>query len=705
MKKNKKIFLLIIAIFICAIFFNLNYRLGSELKNSPYQASIKLISTLNAQQCQCYECNCNVNIPNPLPVSIENISETILPVPIKLEEINPNLLPIRTIEDPASPIYQYYNQLVNRDLLKFEFSQYVQEAVLFYLTSARTSCEYFMKIIDAAVIVGDKNEKICRNVVENWGNFLEDIPKNVRLETAKQVDTAAGLDPDLKEELINNLGLTLEEYELYPKINPYENLILKGTQGTKIEDTESIIGSFTRLVNPFYSKQGLYNITKNYLDQEQVRAEKVATLEAQSGSGVLSSQECVAEAIDTTTGKNLGCVKYRANVTEQMAKTSVEKAITYDLDAIINSTFPLEGIYQSAIMNVEKNDQGIWQGGTTLVKGLLNALNTTIGTNTGIFSYQPIVPTQGEDIYTPIGTVPPVIPTTTPSIAPGPITPTPGPITPTPGPITPSVDLRMDNSDERLTKYAPANIVLSWNSSNASFCEASGNWSGRKELNGCQQVQNINAGNYNYTLTCKNTNQTATASDQVSLQVIIPTTTPPFSPTPLPSGVPYVDLKIDNSYKQLTTHDPANIVLSWNSLNASSCEAFGNWSGPKSLNGCQQIQNINEGNYRYTLTCRNKNQTATTSDSVNLQVIKYITCNSDNDCSYICAGDSTCSALCKTAPEISGLRTKVCWRTRQPNENYEPRCTSWTGWGDCSKNSQTRWCTSGPAVYQIRTCQ
>ena len=195
MKKNKKIFLLIITTFAFLTF--LNSGLTIKLENSVYRLSVKLVSILNAQQCLCDECNCNVNvdIPVPLPVIIDNT-----PLPVSLQEINPGLLPLSVAEAPSSPIFQYYYQLVNRDLSKFRFSQYVQEAVLFYLTSAKTSCEYFMKVIDVTV----KDQRICRNVVENWGNFLEDIPKNVRLETARQLDTAAGLDSDLKEELINS---------------------------------------------------------------------------------------------------------------------------------------------------------------------------------------------------------------------------------------------------------------------------------------------------------------------------------------------------------------------------------------------------------------------------------------------------------------------------------------------------------------------
>jgi formylglycine-generating enzyme required for sulfatase activity len=442
MKKNKKIFLLIITTFAFLTF--LNSGLTIKLENSVYRLSVKLVSILNAQQCLCDECNCNVNvdIPVPLPVIIDNT-----PLPVSLQEINPGLLPLSVAEAPSSPIFQYYYQLVNRDLSKFRFSQYVQEAVLFYLTSAKTSCEYFMKVIDVTV----KDQRICRNVVENWGNFLEDIPKNVRLETARQLDTAAGLDSDLKEELINSLDLTLEEYELYPQINSYENLILQGTQGIEIEDTESLVGSFFKLTNPFFNKQGLYNITKNYLDAEQEKAEKIATLEAQSGEGALSSQECVAEAFDTVTGQSLGCVKYRANMTEAMAKTSIEKAITYDLDAIVNSSFPLDSVYQSTVVNTEKNDQGIWQGGPTIVRGLLNSLNTEPGTNIGIFN-QPVIPMQGEDIEVPIGPVPSIIiqpspidlnPTPTSTLptpeppTPLPESPTPGPESPTPGPESP----------------------------------------------------------------------------------------------------------------------------------------------------------------------------------------------------------------------------------------------------------------------------
>jgi len=442
MKKIEEKILLIIVIFACFVSLNLNFGLAIPIgdPSTPPAPPPAPTQTSNPPQPPIIPPQ-PINIPIPLPVIVENT-----PLPVSLQEINPGLLPLSVAEAPSSPIFQYYYQLLNRDLSKFRFSQYVQEAVIFYLTSAKTSCEYFMKVIDVTV----KDQRICRNVVENWGNFLEDIPKNVRLETARQLDSAAGLDSSLKEELINSLDLTLEEYELYPQINSYENLILQGTQGIEIEDTESLVGSFFKLTNPFFNKQGLYNITKNYLDAEQKRAEKIATLEAQSGEGALSSQECVAEAFDTETGQSLGCVKYRANMTEAMAKTSIEKAITYDLDAIVNSSFPLDSVYQSMVVNTEKNDQGIWQGGTTIVRGLLNSLNTESGTNIGIFN-QPIIPMQGEDIEVPIGTIPPIIiqpspihlnptPTPTPTLSPTPVPPTPvppTPVPPTPVPPTP----------------------------------------------------------------------------------------------------------------------------------------------------------------------------------------------------------------------------------------------------------------------------
>jgi len=175
---------------------------------------------------------------------------------------------------------------------------------------------------------------------------------------------------------------------------------------------------------------------------------------------------------------------------------------------------------------------------------------------------------------------------------------------------------------------------------------------------------------------------------------------PPVIPT---IETPTVDLKINNSDKPLIKQAPASINLSWDSTNANSCKASGAWSGNKALSGSEQITNISEGDYNYTLACNN--QIANISDSVSLQVISYLPCDSDNDCSSICVGDPTCSTLCRTAPEISKLNIKVCWRTREDEEGYEPQCTSWANWGNCSSGFQTRWCTSGAAVYQIRTCQ
>lgn len=60
---------------------------------------------------------------------------------------------------------------------------------------------------------------------------------------------------------------------------------------------------------------------------------------------------------------------------------------------------------------------------------------------------------------------------------------------------------------------------LSWSSSNATQCQASGDWSGSVGLSGAQSVSPGKVGTYNYQLTCTNGNRSATA--QATLTVAL----------------------------------------------------------------------------------------------------------------------------------------------------------------------------------------
>ena len=98
-----------------------------------------------------------------------------------------------------------------------------------------------------------------------------------------------------------------------------------------------------------------------------------------------------------------------------------------------------------------------------------------------------------------------------------------------------SVNLEANNSDGPITVSYKSNVVLSWNSENASFCEASGDWSGTKATSGSQVLQMNEVRAHTFTLTCKDSSGTKTATDSVTVNV---TPNPPIVIT-LPAVVTY----------------------------------------------------------------------------------------------------------------------------------------------------------------------
>ena len=72
-------------------------------------------------------------------------------------------------------------------------------------------------------------------------------------------------------------------------------------------------------------------------------------------------------------------------------------------------------------------------------------------------------------------------------------------------------------SDDQI--YLGNTVTLTWTTSNASSCTASGSWSGSKALSGSETLTPDSEGQKNYTLTCSNSAGTST-SRTVSTNVI-----------------------------------------------------------------------------------------------------------------------------------------------------------------------------------------
>ena len=126
-----------------------------------------------------------------------------------------------------------------------------------------------------------------------------------------------------------------------------------------------------------------------------------------------------------------------------------------------------------------------------------------------------------------------------------------------------------------------ANSMLSWTSTRATACAASGGWSGNKSSSGSQSTGALKA-NETYTLTCSGSGGSTSQSVSITVKTSAPTITLSANPSTVKSG--------------------AGSTLNWSAVNASSCNAGGDWSGVRSVSGSQST-GVLSANSTYTLTC------------------------------------------------------------------------------------------------------
>ena len=137
--------------------------------------------------------------------------------------------------------------------------------------------------------------------------------------------------------------------------------------------------------------------------------------------------------------------------------------------------------------------------------------------------------------------------------------------------------------------------TLTWSSSNATSCTASGAWSGAKSLSGTQATAAITSAR-TYTLGCTGNGQTTSRSVTVTI-LAPPTLTFGASPTTVSSG--------DAS------------TLTWSTTNATSCNASGGWTGAQSTAGTQDTGPLTVTT-TFTLTCSGAGGTTSKSTTVSL---------------------------------------------------------------------------------------
>jgi hypothetical protein len=123
---------------------------------------------------------------------------------------------------------------------------------------------------------------------------------------------------------------------------------------------------------------------------------------------------------------------------------------------------------------------------------------------------------------------------------------------------------------------------LAWASAESTSCQASGGWSGARGLTGTFEVNP--ASTTTYVLTCSGPN----GSDSDSVQITVGSTQ-----------------SVEINALPSTIFDGDDSQLSWATTGMDSCQASGDWSGSKSVNGSQSISPNSISSY--TLTCTESN--------------------------------------------------------------------------------------------------
>ena len=161
--------------------------------------------------------------------------------------------------------------------------------------------------------------------------------------------------------------------------------------------------------------------------------------------------------------------------------------------------------------------------------------------------------------------------------------------------------------------------LLTWSSTSATACKASGGWSGPLASNGSQNTGALTADN-TYSLTCSGAGGTSPAVNATVRVSPAPTATLTASPTTIASG--------------------GSSTLTWTSTHATSCAASGGWSGAKAASGTQSTGALTTS-AAYSLTCTGPGGTsAPATATVTIGTIPTATLNA-NPTSIAGGGTST----------------------------------------------------------------
>jgi hypothetical protein len=146
-------------------------------------------------------------------------------------------------------------------------------------------------------------------------------------------------------------------------------------------------------------------------------------------------------------------------------------------------------------------------------------------------------------------------------------------------PVSNPVIVSVGASPTALTVGQPT--TLTWSSSNATACQASGAWGGTVAVSGTRIVTPSAVGTFTYTLTCNGV--AGSTSVVVAAAPAVPTVSLSFAPATVQAGTAS--------------------TLSWSTTDATSCTASGAWAGNQATSGSVAITPAIAGTYTYNLSC------------------------------------------------------------------------------------------------------
>ena len=209
--------------------------------------------------------------------------------------------------------------------------------------------------------------------------------------------------------------------------------------------------------------------------------------------------------------------------------------------------------------------------------------------------------------------------------------------------------------------------TLTWSSTNATSCTASGSWAGNQSVSGSATVTPTSAGPYTYTLACTGAGGSASSSATLSV-----------TPSPAAPTAPTVSINVNPT----SMVQGQSSTLSWISTNATACTGSGSWSGNQGISGSTSLTPMSAGTYTYTLTCTGAGGSASNSATLSVTAPAPTVAISVNPTSIVLGQSSTLT--------WSSTNTTTCTASG-----------SWTGNTSVSGSTTVTPTSAGTSIYTL----